>query len=310
MNTAKTDTAPVAAFLGLGAIGGPMAERLVQAGHKIAVYDVRPEAMEPFKGRAELATSATDAANRAEIVFGCLAASEQFQTAILGPQGVIHGSKVRIYVHLGTNGVALVHELMDALQKKGVTTIDAPMTGGVAGARKGVLTVMAAGPKTAYEKVAPLMSAYAKKQVYVGEKPGAGQMVKVVNNILSLGNYFLACEAFVTGLKGGLDPKIMLDVVNNGSGQNSATLDKFPNHIMNGTFNFGGALRIALKDVKAFKGEAERLGVKIPVSAHVVQSLADAMANGSETDDITTVFTQMEVAAGLESTQARTKSKR
>src|SRR5262249_24842459 len=119
-------------FLGVGKIGKPMAERIASAGFQLMVYDVRSEALRPFSGRAKIAKSPVDLASSSDVILGCLASRDAFRDAILGPQGVIHGTCARTYVHIGTTGVTVVQELADAFVCAGIATVDAPMTGGVA----------------------------------------------------------------------------------------------------------------------------------------------------------------------------------
>jgi 3-hydroxyisobutyrate dehydrogenase-like beta-hydroxyacid dehydrogenase len=292
---------PVVGFLGLGAIGRPMAERICANGYRLVVYDVRATAMEPFRGLAELATSPADVAHRAEIVLGCLASSDSFRSAVLDPAtGVIAGQKVQLYLHLGTNGATLVRELGDGLAARGIATIDVPMTGGVTGARKGTLTAMAAGPRAAFDRAEPVIRCYATKVAYLGETPGLGQAMKVVNNMMSLANTAVACEALVVGTKAGLDPETMLDVVNHGSGQSNASLTKIPRHVLPRSFDFGGALHVVIKDIRAFLEQAGDTGVATPLGSAVLQAYLDALAAGTPQDDLTRVIVPMERAAGVQ----------
>lgn len=295
-------------FLGLGAIGQPIAARLSGGNHKLIVYDVRVEALESFRGIAEAAESPQAVGDQARIVFGCLASEGAHRDALLGPRGLILGTRVRIYVNLGTIGSRPVRELAQALEARQIVTIDAPITGGVGRARDGTLTTIAAGSRKAFDEVAPLMQRYASKIVRLEAGIGSAQVMKIVNNAVSLANLAAACEALIVGAKAGLDPVTMLDVLNSGSGQNSATLMKIPRDVLTGNFNFGGSLAIVMKDYKAFFEEARALGIDPSIAQAVLKTYAAAVDLASESGDVTEVIRPMEIAAGVEFRQVAESS--
>jgi 3-hydroxyisobutyrate dehydrogenase-like beta-hydroxyacid dehydrogenase len=301
MAIAAAPTQPVIGFIGLGSIGRPMAEKVLEGGYPMVVFDVSEQAMTRFRGRADLATSPADVADRAEIVVACLTSAAIYRRAVLDAEtGLIAGRKLQIYLHVGTNGTATVNALANALAERGVATIDVPMTGGPGRARLGTLTAMASGPRDAFDRAEPIVRCYASKVVYLGETPGRGQVMKVVNNMMSLANLAMACEALVVGTKAGLDLETMLDVINHGSGQNTASSNKIPNHILRRTFDFGGSLGVVTKDLRAFLDQASDSGVATPLGTAVLQTYLDALAIGQESDDLTTVVLPMERAAGVQ----------
>jgi len=287
-------------FLGLGAIGNPIARRLSGGNHKLVVFDVREEAVGPLRGLVEVAESPKAVGDRADIVFGCLASADAHRDALLGPLGLIHGTRARSYVNLGTTGAGLVCELAAALEAHRISTIDAPITGGVGRARNGTLTTMAAGSRSAFEAVEPLMRLYSSNIVWLGARLGSAQVMKIVNNAVSFANLAAACEALIVGAKAGLDPVTMLDVLNSGSGQNSATLMKIPSDILTGNFKFGGSLAIVVKDYEAFLEEAEALGIEPCIGQAILKTYMAALALVSESGDVTEVIRPMEIAAGVE----------
>jgi 3-hydroxyisobutyrate dehydrogenase-like beta-hydroxyacid dehydrogenase len=289
----------VVGFLGLGAIGAPIAHRLAHSGARLVVYNRTAAKTAPFRGHAMIASSPAAVGDQADIVFACLTTAESYREVVLGPNGVILGSRAKVYVHIGTNEVSLLEELAAALEARRIATFDAPMTGGVPRARDGTLTVMASGPRQTFERLVPLLEAYANKIVFLSERVGAAQVMKFVNNVLSAANLALACEAMVLGRKAGLDPAAMLEVLNNGSGQNSATLTKIPAQVLTRKFAHGGALGLMIKDLDAFCGEAQRHAVPIPLTKAVIDSLRTAAAEEGETADITRVIAPMERAAGV-----------
>lgn len=285
------------AIIGLGAIGRPMAERIAAAGLPLVVCDVREAAVAGLPEAVARTASPEDAANRADIVLACLPSIDSHRKALLAPGGAIHGSRARVYIHTGTTGSALVTELATAFGERGVATLDAPMTGGVPRARAGTLTVMASGPQAAFAAAEPFLKAYASTIVYLGERLGAAQVMKLINNQLSAANLAIASEAMVLGAKAGLDPEQMIAVLNAGTGQNSATLTKIPDHVLTRGFDYGGAMYITDKDLGAFAEEAAALAVPIPLGDAVRRVYRDAAE--AKTDDITTVARYFERLAGV-----------
>lgn len=293
-------------FIGLGAIGGPIAGRL--AAHTDAVvYDIRAEATAAFQGKAAVGLSPADVAARSDVVFGCLSTLSAYREAIVESQGIF-GGRAKVYVHLGTTGGALARELEAALAVHGIVTIDAPITGGVARAKDGTLTSMVSGPRAVVDRIMPALQSYSGKVVWVGEKVGAAQTMKVVNNMMSAANLAVAAECLVLGVKAGLDPDTMLEVVNAGSGQSNATLTKLPDHILTGGFDFGGSLAITLKDLQAFLDEASGFGIDSPIGTLVRRAYARAGADGVDGLDMTTVIRPMEQDAGVEVRRRRPRS--
>jgi 3-hydroxyisobutyrate dehydrogenase-like beta-hydroxyacid dehydrogenase len=264
------------------------------------VYDVNAEAVAKFAGRAVIASSAADAASRADVVIGCLPTLAAYEDAILGPQGVAQGSRASTYIHVGTTGSAMVRDFAKFLRKTGVAVIDAPMTGGPARARTGSLTVMVSGPEPALRKVEPILRCYASRVVHFGDQPGIAQTMKLVNNILFGANLIVAAEALVLGAKAGLDLKKMLEVINTGSGQSWVTSEMVPTHVLPRTFDFGSFMPVLIKDLAAVMNEAKMLGVPMPAASAVYQTFIEATAQQSDRDDVTDIFRYVERAAGAE----------
>ncbi|WP_259401501.1 NAD(P)-dependent oxidoreductase [Microbispora sp. H13382] len=287
----------VLGFVGLGAMGRPMAEHLRDAGFPLVVHDVSAAASS-LSGVTVAATPA-EVADRADVVFLCLPDAHAVREVVLGPQGLRLGERMSVLVHTGTSGAPVVQEMASALAT--VSVVDAPVTGGVPRARAGSLTAIVAGPVVAVERVRPYLDAFATKVAHVSANPGDAQRMKLVNNFLSAGNLALACEAMVLGQKLGLDPKAIVDVVNSGSGQNSATLTKIPENVIPRKFSRGGAIGMLLKDLREAEDEARANGVETPLGDAVRAVFARAIAEGSPRDDSTSVICHMERAAGLHS---------
>lgn len=290
----------VVGFIGVGDMGGPMAEQIAnKCRGRTIIFDISESALAPFRKLARVAASPAEMASRADVIIGCLPTNNSYREAVLGPQGLVHGRQVSVYVHVGTTGSPLVRELETELRKTGIAVVDAPMAGGPARARKASLVVMASGAPEAVRKVEPFLRCYANKIVHVGAEAGAGQRMKVVNNIMSSTNLAIAAEALVLGAKGGLDPEQVLEVVNAGTGQNYASLNWVPEQILTRHFDMSAQIVIMLKDIQAALDEAKSLGVPMPVGTTVHQIYRRTMAEGSPRQDITSIIWHMEKEAGI-----------
>ena len=286
-------------FIGVGSIGRPMADRLLESGHSLAVYDINPEALAYFDGRAICAGSPRAVADMAEVVLSCLPSLDANRQAIIGKGGIVEGERIRLYVHTGTTGVPLLHELISPLAERDIAVVDAPITGGVPRAKEGKLTAIVSGDDAHIAWARPYLEAFANKVVKVGDDVGAAQQVKLINNFLSAANLALACEALVVARKAGLDLDAVLDVINNGSGQNNATLAKLPQFVVPRQFNRGGSIGLMMKDLHEAAHEAQRLGVPTPLGDAVRSSFQRALEAGVPDDDVTSIVRHMERAAGM-----------
>lgn len=254
-------TDPQLGFIGVGVMGRPMARRLLQHGHSLVIYDKDQAALDELAALgARIAESVREVADNAEIIFTSLPSPAIFKAVALGADGIIEGRAVRTLVDLSTVGSRAEQEVAAGLAAKGIDTVDAPVSGGAAGARNGSLAMMVAGKPAAVERVRSLFDVFGKVFI-VGEQPGQGQLLKLLNNMLSTTAFAITSEAFVAGVKGGLDPEVMMSVINAGSGKNGATLDKFPKHVLPGTFDFGFPVSSVCKDIGLAIEECQALGV-------------------------------------------------
>jgi 3-hydroxyisobutyrate dehydrogenase-like beta-hydroxyacid dehydrogenase len=259
------------AFIGVGRMGSGMAARLLGAGHEVSVYDPQPAAVRGLVGRgARAAGSIAEAATGASVVMASLPTPATVKAAAEQVGGV---AGVQIFVDLSTSGTATAQAVSALLATHGIAAVDAPVSGGVTGAANGKLTLMASGPLAAIERVRPLLECFGKLFV-VGERPGLGQTVKLANNLMSAASLAIASEAIAMGVKAGVDPQVMIDIINVSSGRNSATQDKIPKHVLNRKFDFGFANALSFKDVRLCVDEAEALGVPMVVGAAVRQMLS------------------------------------
>ena len=269
-------------FIGIGDMGGPMAGRLLDAGFPLMIFDVRDEATAPLAARgAEIAASPKAVADAVDTIIVSLPTPDVVRHVALGPDGIIHGAKVRKYVDLSTTGAVMAKEVAATLSAKNIDCLDAPVSGGSRGAEAGTLALMVSGPKTLYDELVPVFEAIGKNLFYLGDAPGLGQTMKLTNNYLSATANIATAEAMVMGVKAGLDPAIMVDVFNASSGRNDSTMNKVPNSILNRRFDKSMKQRLLYKDVKLCMAEAEAMDVPMWLGNSVKQVLAFAISQGS-----------------------------
>jgi 3-hydroxyisobutyrate dehydrogenase-like beta-hydroxyacid dehydrogenase len=287
-------------FIGVGRMGAPMAGRLLDAGFKLVIYDTSESAMAPLLAHgAQRASSPSAVASIAETVLVSLPTPWIVRAVALGKDGVVEGSRVKTFVDLSTTGPRVAIEVAQALSAKGIVSIDAPVSGGVTGAEKGTLAIMVSGPAELFANLEPMLRMMGKVFL-VGDRPGMGQTMKLANNLMSATALAITSEAMVMGVKAGLDPQVMLDVINAGSGRNSASQDKFPRSVLPRTFDFGFTNELLYKDVKLCLDEGEALGVPMVVGNAVGQLLGVAKARQGPGADITTIVRCVEEWAGVE----------
>ena len=287
-------------FIGLGNMGYPMARRLVEAGHRLIVYDTSGQMMSRLTSLGAVAAkSARDVADQVETVMASLPTPDIVFAVATGKDGVIEGKEVKRFLDLSTTGSRMATRIAEALKGKGITGIDLPVSGGVGGAEKGTLAVMYAGPHDGFEELKPVLSVIGKP-FFIGEKAGMGQTMKLCNNLLSAANMALSSEVMVMGAKAGLDPQTMVDVINAGSGANTAVRDKFPKSVMPGTFDYGFYTGLMYKDVRLCVEEGEALGVPMPVAGAVHQMWLLANAENGPGSDFTEITKIIERWAGVE----------
>jgi 3-hydroxyisobutyrate dehydrogenase-like beta-hydroxyacid dehydrogenase len=287
-------------FIGLGNMGAHMARRLVEAGHKVFVYDTRQEAIGNLAALGAVAArSPKEIADLAETVLVSLPVPDIVLKVATGPDGVIEGKRVRRFVDLSTTGAVMAQRIFKMLAEKNIVQIDAPVSGGVSGAEKGTVAVMASGPRADIEAVAPALKVIGKLFI-IGEQPGAGQTMKLCNNVLSAAAMAATAESMVMGVKAGLDPRIMLDVINASSGRSTATEQKFPKMVVPRTFDLGFTAGLMMKDVNLCLAEAKTLGVPMQVIEAVAGLLKITCDELGPDKDLTTIVQPLERRAGIE----------
>ena len=286
-------------FIGLGKMGFPMARRLVEAGHQLTVFDTRKEAVAALRALgAEAALSPKEVADCAETVMASLPSLQASLDVATGAGGVIEGKRVKRFIDLSTVGAQMAVRIHDLLAKRDIVQIDSPVSGGVAGAEKGTLAVMVSGPRAEFEAVRAALDVIGKV-FFIGEKPGSGQTMKLANNFLSATAMVATSEAVVMGVKAGLDPKVMIDVINAGSGLNTASRDKFPRSVLPRSFDFGFATGLMVKDVRLALEEMKSLGLKMDVAEAVGRLWEVVIRDEGADSDFTSAIKPIEKAAGV-----------
>jgi 3-hydroxyisobutyrate dehydrogenase-like beta-hydroxyacid dehydrogenase len=249
-------------YLGVGNMGQPMAGKLLDGGHELWVYDVRAEAMRPLLERqARPAASPKEVADACDTVVVSLPTLEAFRAALSGPDGLLWGKALKTLVNTCTVGVAFTDEIVEACAAARVTVIDAPISGGPAGARAGTLAVMVSGQAGKVAELTPVFRLWGPTVVVAGEKPGAAQVMKLTNNIVFVAALIATSEAMTMATKAGISPESMLQILNKGTGRNFATTTMFPQAVLPGTFDFGATIDILMKDVDLAIEQGEALGV-------------------------------------------------
>jgi 3-hydroxyisobutyrate dehydrogenase len=282
------------AFLGLGVMGYPMAGHLARAGHQVTVYNrtaAKAAAWVAEYGGSSAATPA-QAAQGADIVFACVGNDEDLRSVTVGEQGAFVGMKTgSIFVDHTTASASGARELYAAAQTLGLHFVDAPVSGGQAGAVNGVLTVMCGGDQPAFDAMKPVAMAYSKAVTLVGAS-GAGQLAKMVNQTAIAGLVQGLSEAIAFGMRAGLDMKLVLDVIGKGAAQ-SWQMDNRGKTMVDGKFDFGFAVDWMRKDLGLVLDEAKRNGAKLPVTALVDQFYADVQTAGGNRWDTSSLITRL-----------------
>lgn len=279
------------AFLGLGVMGFPMAGHLALAGHDVTVYNRSPakrqDWCQEFKG-AQAATP-REAVAGCDFVFCCVGNDDDLRSVVLGEQGALAGMKKgAVFVDHTTASADVARELSAQAAKLGIQFVDAPVSGGQAGAQNGMLTVMCGGEAAAFEAAKPVAMAFSRAFTLLGGS-GAGQLAKMVNQIAIAGVVQGLSEAVAFGQKAGLDMEQVLDVIGKGAAQ-SWQMDNRGKTMIAGKFEFGFAVDWMRKDLGLVLDEAKRNGARLPVTALVDQFYADVQAAGGKRWDTSSLI--------------------
>jgi 3-hydroxyisobutyrate dehydrogenase len=289
-------TRPRIGFIGLGKMGRRMAARLISTDQPVVVFDSNPGAIEHLAALgAEAAASASALARRVDRVFLSLPTPDVVETVATQ---LLDGS-VRIVVDLSTTGPSVARRISAAFKPARIALVDAPVSGGTTGAEQGTLTIMVSGDQRAVTDMQPWLSSLGR-QFYLGDEPGRAQIMKVINNTLCAAANVSAFEGLVLGAKLGLDPQMMLEVINASSGRSFATEIKIPQCILDRTFPMRFTTTLLAKDVRLCIDEGERLGMPMPVSTQVHKFLQQGVEAGLGEADYAQLITLVEGPVGIQ----------
>src|SRR4051812_1870427 len=283
-------------FIGLGNMGTPMAGRLADAGYGLVVNDMRDDVVRPFVERGgKRAASAAEVGSQADTVLVSLPTPDIVQKVV---SEVANGSKVKTIVDLSTTGPKVGAAIAAELKGRGITFVDCPVSGGVGGAKAGTLAVMVSCPRATFERLEPMLKNIGKV-FFIGEAPGSAQMMKLCNNLMSGAAMAISAEAVTAGVKAGIDPAVMVDVINVSSGMNTATTQKFPKSILNRRFDYGFATGLMFKDVRLCLEEAEGMGLDLKTAQAVRSVWQKVMDELGPDSDFTRIIEVIEKPAGV-----------
>ncbi|MGE4239715.1 NAD(P)-dependent oxidoreductase [Ramlibacter sp.] len=288
-------------FVGLGAMGQPIVSRLLAQGHSVVVCDVNEAAVRTLvaKGATSAATP-MEVASASETVLVSLPTPDSVRAVALGDKGLIHGTRMKRYVDLSTSGAKTMTEVATALHAKGVSSIDAPVSGGVGAAASGTLAIMVAGDRATFSALKDLLTTIGSRLTYVGEEVGHGQSLKLINNLLAATSLAAASEALVLGRRLGLGLDTMLEVINASSGRSFATEKIIPQTVPQRTFDFGFRTELMHKDVRLCLDEAENLQVSMWLGNSVKQVWSHAMTQGGGKKDFSAILHLFEAWNGVQ----------
>ncbi|MGF7160043.1 3-hydroxyisobutyrate dehydrogenase [Rhodoligotrophos appendicifer] len=279
------------AWLGLGVMGYPMAGYLAKAGHTVTVYNRTAAKAEQWVGQhgGRRASTPAEAAQGAEFVFACVGNDDDLRSVVLGPQGAFAGmDHGTIFIDHTTASADVARELHGAGRDKGIGFVDAPVSGGQAGAENGALTVMAGGDEADYARAEPLIAHFSKMRRLIGPS-GSGQLTKMVNQICIAGVVQGLSEALNFGQAAGLDMEAVVQVISKGAAQSWQMENRYKT-MLDGKFDFGFAVDWMRKDLNICLEEARRTGVSLPATALVDQLYAQVQKMGGKRWDTSSLI--------------------
>jgi 3-hydroxyisobutyrate dehydrogenase len=279
-------------FVGLGAMGTPMTRRLVEAGYEVIGFDVADEARRRASAFGVRSVNGVEQAGDDVDILVLMLPDSNVVESVLTDAGLLSSlSKETVIVDMSSSEPLRTRELAERLNERGIRMIDAPVSGGVAGATNGKLTVMVGGRREEFDELRPFLEVFGKV-VHAGPI-GSGHAVKALNNLLSATHLLITSEAILAGERFGLDPAVMLEIFNGSSGRSGSTENKWPNFILPGTFNSGFGLRLMLKDMKIAVQLAAQFDVPCELGDEAVSLWSDAA------DDLTPGADHTEIARWL-----------
>lgn len=288
-------------FIGLGTMGKPMAKNLLKAGFPLTVHNRSRGSVEELAGLgARAATSPRQVAEQAEVVLVCVPTPAVTEQVLLGPDGAVEGARAgQVFVDLGTSGVGSSRKIGAALAERGVAYLDAPVSGGPMGAEAGTLAIMVGGEREPYDRVLPVFQALGQNIYYTGPL-GAGNVVKLVNQIVIGITQAAISEALVVGAKAGVDPDLMYEVVSKATGNSVMWTRSVPERILKGNFQQAFSIDLLFKDLELATSLGKDTGVPLPLTNLAQQLYEIARARGHGGEDICAVIRPLEEIVGIE----------
>lgn len=290
-----------AGIVGLGNMGGRLAKRLLEQGVEIGVFDLNKKSVQTFVGLgAEEAASPADLASKFQYILTVLPNVYIVKETLTGPDGLMKGMRPEsLLIEMTTSVPSVTKELSALMKSEGLRMIDAPISGGVKKAEEGTLSIMVGGEENDFEEVQPLLACMGKDIFHVGE-PGAGHTIKALNNMISATTLAATGEAMALGVKLGLDPAKMLDVINSSTGRSFSSDFKFPNQVLTRKFEVGFTLDLMVKDLKIAMSMAEEEKVPMFISSASFQLWKHAWSQGGGDRDHTAIVQYIEEMFGVE----------
>lgn len=287
-------------FIGTGKMGGPVAANLLKAGNELFVHDIRKEATQDLvKAGAKWCGSPKEVANACHLVMTSLPGPKEVEQVALSENGIFAGAqRGDIYVDMTTNAPGVIRRISELGKEKGITVLDAPLVGGVRGAKAGTLNIMIGGDKEAFDKVRPVLEGAGKKIIHMGAV-GNGNVAKLINNMLAQVLMNSIAEAFVLGAKAGIDLRKLYDILSDGTATSPTLTRKYPSKAFRGDFEPDFTIDLVYKDQELVTAMGRELGVPLYFANLVLQRLIDARARGLGNKDATAVLLPLEELLGV-----------
>jgi 3-hydroxyisobutyrate dehydrogenase len=287
-------------FIGVGVMGGHMARHILEAGYKLYVHDIRKQAAKPLLDKgATWAETPKAMAQACEVILSSLPGPPEVEQVVLGKNGLFSGwKKGDIYVDTSTNSPTTIRQIAEKARGIGVEVLDAPVTGGVPAAESGKLNFLVGGNAATLEKVRKILLAAGKNIFHVGDS-GCGDIAKLVNNMTAFACLQVDAEAIIMGVKAGINPSTLLDVIKASTGYNSS-LELYSMSVPKGNFEPGFRLALAAKDIRLALDLGKKHGVPLPISTAVAQKIFEAEASGLAEKGNQAIVLPLEKAAGME----------
>jgi 2-hydroxy-3-oxopropionate reductase len=297
-------------FIGLGAMGLPMAKRVLGGGHKMytTFHRRREPAQELGAMGAEVLQTPGEVAHAADVVITVLPADAELKEVVFGKAGILNGfSDGKVLVEM-TSGTALaMQEVDEAVRVRGSFVLDAPVSGGTPAAEQGTLTIMVGGDETLLDRCRPLLQAMGSRILHVG-KVGQGKVVKIVNQMMAAIHILTIGEAFALGVKNGADPAILYEVIKNSSGYSKMMDLRLPGFLLEGSFKPGFKSELMKKDVNLALESAKASGTPLLLTSVAAQVFAAVSAAGKGAEDFSVAAQFVAALAGANLSQSKTKS--